>query len=61
MGHLCLQGLKDTILNGPAAADEDDGRNAKAYAELIQFLDDKSLLLVMRDTADDRRAALKIL
>ncbi len=62
LGHLCLQGLKDTILNEPAVADdEDEGRNAEAYAELIQFLDDKSLSLVMRDAADDGRAALKIL
>lgn len=44
LGHLCLQGLKDTILNEPAGDDdEDEGENAEAYAELIQFLDDKSL------------------
>ncbi|XP_073671661.1 sialoadhesin-like [Paramisgurnus dabryanus] len=36
-------------------------KNAKAYAELIQFLDDKSLMLVMREAADDGRAAMKIL
>ena len=61
-GHLCLQGLKDTILNEPAADDgEDDGRNEETYAELIQFLDDKSLSLVMRNAGDDGRAALKIL
>ena len=62
LGHLCLQGLKDTILNEPDDADdEEDGKNAEAYAELIQFLDDKSLLLVMREAADDGRGALKIL
>lgn len=32
-----------------------------AYAELIQFLDDKSLSLVMREAADDGRWALRIL
>lgn len=36
-------------------------KNAEAYAELIQFLDDKSLSLVMRKAADDGRAALEIL
>ena len=36
-------------------------KNAEAYAKLIQFLDDKSLSLVMRDAADDGRKALQIL
>uniref|UniRef100_A0A1A8B2B7 Retrovirus-related Pol poly from transposon TNT 1-94 n=1 Tax=Nothobranchius furzeri TaxID=105023 RepID=A0A1A8B2B7_NOTFU len=63
LGHLRLQGLKDTILStdeGEADSD-DENKNAEAYAELIQFLDDKSLSLVMRDAADDGRAALLIL
>lgn len=64
MGHLRLQGLKDIILNEPDLEDEDElamdaAKNAEAYAELIQFLDDKSL--VMRETADNGREALKIL
>src|SRR4029434_6175542 len=41
--------------------EEEAASNAEAYAELIQFLDDKSLSLVMREAADDGRAALKIL
>ncbi|KAK7890932.1 hypothetical protein WMY93_022895 [Mugilogobius chulae] len=62
LGHLCLQGLKDTILKTPGPDDEgDEEKNAEAYAELIQFLDDKSLSLVMREATDDGRAALKIL
>ena len=62
LGHLRLQGLKDTILNEPdEETDEDTSSNAEAYAELIQFLDDKSLSLVMREAADDGRAALQIL
>ena len=67
LGHLLLQKLKDTILNQPAdgaeknALAEDAAKNAEAYAELIQFLDDKSLSLVMREAADDGRGALKIL
>lgn len=66
MGHLRLQGLKDTILIEPAGDEEaepaeDEEKNAEAYAELIQFLDDKSLSLVMLEAADDGRKALKIL
>ena len=53
LGHLRLQGLKDIILNEPYDGDdEEEDRNAEAYAELIQFLDDKSLSLVMQDAAD---------
>ena len=36
-------------------------KNEETFAELIQFLDDKSLALVMRDARDDGRKALKIL
>ena len=66
MGHLRLQGLKETILTAPTSDDEnvlaeDAAKNEEAYAELIQFLDDKSLSLVMREAPDDGRAALKIL
>nr|XP_055073099.1 uncharacterized protein LOC129453068 [Misgurnus anguillicaudatus] len=62
LGHLYLQGLKETILSESFEEDEEDtAKNAEAYAELIQFLDDKSLSLVMREAADDGRAALKIL
>lgn len=63
LGHLRLQGLRNTILEEPDEddKDEDEAKNADAYAELIQFLDDKSLSLVMRDAADDGRAALRIL
>ena len=60
LGYMRLQKLRDMIL----AADEDeidDDKNAEAFAELIQFLDDESLSLVMRDAADDGRQALKIL
>lgn len=67
LGHLRLLKLKDTILNGPAvgaderALAEDEAKNAEVYAEMIQFLDDISLSLVMREAADDGRGALKIL
>ncbi len=63
MGHLRLQGLKEIITTESAGVEtpEEAASNAEAYAELIQFLDDKSLSLVMREAADDGRAALKIL
>ena len=43
--------------NDIAAAD----KKAEAYAEIVQFLDDRSLSLIMRDAKDDGRKALKIL
>lgn len=63
---LHLQGLKDIVLNDPDTEDAeamlmDAAKNDEAYAELIQFLDDRSLSLVMREAADDGRGALKIL
>ncbi|XP_066542004.1 uncharacterized protein [Hoplias malabaricus] len=63
LGHLRLQGLKDIILKDPADAEGEgeSAKNAEAYAELIQFLDDKSLSLVMREAADNGQKALKIL
>ena len=63
LGHLRLQGLKGIITTEPEGVEteEEAASNAEAYAELIQFLDDKSLSLVMQEAADDGRAALKIL
>lgn len=58
LGHMRLEGLKETILS---TVEPDPDKNAECYAELIQFLDDKSLSLVMREAADDGRKALKIL
>ncbi|KAL1278847.1 hypothetical protein QQF64_025520 [Cirrhinus molitorella] len=64
LGHMRLLGLKDTLLSEtPPGADDEDvaNKNEEAYAELIQYLDDKSLSLVMRYAADDGRKALQIL
>ena len=60
LGYMRLRKLKDVIT---AKEDEavDGDKNAEAYAELIQFLDDTSLALIMREAADDGRKALKIL
>ena len=59
LGHLRMLKLKDTIL--PSEDPPDQAKNMDCYAELIQFLDDKSLQLVMREAADNGREALKIL
>ena len=59
LGYMRLQKLKDTIL--PSETPPDVGKNEEAFAELIQFLDDRSLSLVMRDAVDDGRKALAIL
>ena len=48
MGYMCLRKLKDVIL-AKEGKDIDTDKNSKAFAELIQFLDNKSLSLVMRD------------
>jgi DNA-dependent RNA polymerase auxiliary subunit epsilon len=67
LGYLRLKKLSDTILTAvnPDAEDEviraDAAKNADAFAELIQVLDDRSLSLVIRDAVDDGRKALAIL
>ena len=60
LGYMLLQRLKSVILT-PEREEVDKDQNELAYAELIQFLDEKSLSLVMRDAADDGRKALNIL
>lgn len=44
-----------------AADDEAADKKEEAYSEIVQYLDDKSLSLVMRDAPDDCRKALRIL
>ena len=67
LGYLRLKKLSNTILT-PLAPDAETSqreadavKNADAFAELIQVLDDRSLSLVIRDAADDGRKALAIL
>ncbi|KAG1664805.1 Zinc finger protein 862 [Nymphon striatum] len=60
LAYLRLQGLWGTI-NPKSTEQIDQEKNAQVFAELIQFLDDKSLSLVMRDAKDDGRGATKIL
>lgn len=63
LGYMKLRKLKETILLPDHEDEPEDfySKNEEAFAELIQFLDDRSLSLVMRDAVDDGREALKIL
>ena len=49
------------MLNPPVNNDSSRERNENAYAELIQFLDDRSLGYVMSQAADNGYRALQIL
>ena len=65
LGFMRLQKLHKVILpvseGGTPEADLDAEKNAEAFAELVQCLDDRSLSLVLRDARDKGREALKIL
>ena len=58
LGYMKLKNLID-ILIGSNEIDEDE--NEVAFAELIQFLDERSIALVIRDARDKGREAFKIL
>ena len=60
LGFMRLQKLHTVFMpvdNEPPSAE----KNAEAFAELIQCLDDRSLSLVIRDAMDDGKKALQIL
>ena len=59
LGYMKLKKLKSMILPNSTAADTE--KNEVAFAEMIQFLDDVSLSLVMRDAKDNGRETLAIL
>ena len=59
LGYMKLRKLKEILVGTDDPADED--RNETAFAELIQFLDERSLSLVIREAKDDGRKAFKIL
>ena len=57
-------GVHKAILQPVTGVDDDDdfdAKNKRAYAELVQVLDERSLQLIMRDAPDDGRNAFKIL
>jgi len=58
------KGVHKAILQPVTGVDDDDDfktKNKRAYAELVQVLDERSLQLIMSDAPDDGRNALKIL
>jgi hypothetical protein len=58
LGYMRLQKLEKVFTgNGDPSAED----NATAFAELIQFMDDKSLSLIIRDAKDDGKKSLQIL
>ena len=58
LGYMRRQKLIE-VLTGTGTPDVD--KNADAYGELVQVLDDRSLSLIIRDAKDDGRKALQIL
>ena len=58
LGYIKLKKLKDVLVGTNQPSTE---KNEQAFAELIQFLDERSLSLVMRDARDDGREAFRIL
>jgi len=61
LGYTRFQKLKDVLVSESWDEEANASKNEEAFAELIQFLDDKSPALVMRDAIDDGRRALQIL
>ena len=59
MGYLELKDLKDVVTSTEATVDAT--KNSKAFSELIQYLDDTSLGLIMREANGDGRQAMKML
>lgn len=64
LGHMRLQKLHDVIVK---PAGEQEGQEpspeklSEAFAQLVQYLDDRSLSLIHREAKDDGRKALQIL
>ena len=60
LAYMLLKKLKSTILPG-AADPPSEEKNEEAFAELVQFLDDRSLGLVMYDGKDNGQRSQEIL
>ena len=58
LAYLRLKKLKKQVLG---LERNDPAKNEEAFAEIVQFLDDHSLSLVMRDASDNGRKAISIL
>ena len=62
LGYLRIQHLHQIKLSPIDQSDDIDfvEKNATAFTELIQYLDDRSLFLVIRDAQNNGRKALTI-
>ena len=64
LGYMLMHDLKETVLPpkvGEEDVAEDPVKQELAFAQMIQFLDNKSLGIIMRDAKDNGRKALKLL
>ena len=55
------QRLYDIFVPSPDKRELDAAKNADAFAELVQCLDERSLSLIIREAKDEGRKALKVL
>lgn len=60
LAHMSIEGLKSVMVQTDRT-NIDATKNEKAYSQLVQVLDHRSLSLIMRDAEDDGNAALTIL
>ena len=61
ISFLRLEGLSQYLEPDVTVDDEYHSKNSEIFARLTQFLDDKSLSIILRDAKDDGKASLKIL
>ena len=60
LGYMLMKNLKE-VIDPSSSTTPDDAANERAFAELITFIDERSLTLVMRDANNKGREALAIL
>ena len=56
-----ITAIEDKVNENGEPSPVDPVQNANVFAELVQYLDDKSIQLIMKDAKDDGNKALKIL
>ncbi|XP_046856234.1 uncharacterized protein LOC124449349 [Xenia sp. Carnegie-2017] len=61
LSFMRMQKLHDVFVPSRGEDELDEARNANAFAELVQCLDDRSLSLIIREARDDGRRALNVL
>ena len=61
LGYMRLQKLYKIFIPSSDEEELSEAKNADAFAELVQCLDDRSLVLVIREAKDDGRKALTVL